>query len=155
MATASDGTHLKTHTVTEVQITAVDAAKDTVQGTAAPGSTIAIAVRTGETVEPGRDVTAGVDGTWVVDFSVPAGAKPRDVTHDLVAGESVSARQSDDDGDMTQDDLVVPSPEAGAPPVAFREPGPLVPTLTTYIPTPADVSTDPRSWGPTSLLRPS
>ena len=42
--------------------------------------------------------------------------------------------------------------ETGPPAGGFREPGPLVPTVTTYIPTPADVSTDPPVVGANLLL---
>ncbi len=42
--------------------------------------------------------------------------------------------------------------EAGAPAGGFRESGPLVPTLTTYIPTPRDISTDPPVVGANLLL---
>ena len=42
--------------------------------------------------------------------------------------------------------------EAGAPAAGFREPGPLVPTVTTYIPTPRDISTDPPVVGANLLL---
>jgi hypothetical protein len=42
--------------------------------------------------------------------------------------------------------------ETGAPAGGFREPGPLVPTITTFIPTPRDVSTDPPVVGANLLL---
>ena len=42
--------------------------------------------------------------------------------------------------------------ETGPPAGGFREPGPLVPTVTTYIPTPADVSTDPPVVGANLVL---
>jgi alpha-tubulin suppressor-like RCC1 family protein len=42
--------------------------------------------------------------------------------------------------------------EAGAPAGGFREPGLLVPTITTYIPTPRDISTDPPVVGANLLL---
>jgi hypothetical protein len=38
------------------------------------------------------------------------------------------------------------------PPAAFREPGPLAPTISTEIPTPADISTDPSVVGANLLL---
>ena len=42
--------------------------------------------------------------------------------------------------------------ETGPPAGGFREPGPLVPTLTTYIPTPRDISTDPPVIGANLFL---
>ena len=42
--------------------------------------------------------------------------------------------------------------ETGPPAGGFREPGPLVPTLTTYIPTPRDISTDPPVVGANLFL---
>ena len=42
--------------------------------------------------------------------------------------------------------------ETGPPAGGFREPGPLVPTLTTYIPTPRDISTDPPVVGANLIL---
>ena len=152
VATAMDGTHLKALTVTDVRLTSVDAVKDAVQGTATPGSTVVVTVRTGEPVEPGRGATAGEDGTWMADFSVSAGTDPRGAIHDIVVGDRVSTRQSDEDGDMTEAGLIVPPTEAQAPADGFRAPGLLVPTVTTFIPTPGDISTDPPVVGANLLL---
>jgi extracellular solute-binding protein (family 5)/PKD domain-containing protein len=93
----SDGTTTKTHTVTSLTVTAVDAATDTISGTADASSVVGVVVWGCD----GVDVTAGSDGTWSEETSLYA---------DLTPGMSGGAMQSDPDGDSTQINWWVPAP---------------------------------------------
>ena len=105
VVTVTGETATKSHTVTDIAVTAVDTAADVVSGTAAPGSELTV-------YGPGtnRWTSAAGDGsTWVVDFSVSDG--PEQAVLDIVPGTRGGAEQFDADGDSTVYDWEAPRPE--------------------------------------------
>ena len=95
VVTVTDGATTKSHTVTDVAVTSVDAAADVVRGTAVPGSEVFVY---GEIAGEFSTFAAG-DGTWMVDVSAEL---------DIVPGTRVGAEQVDEDGDSTVYDWEAP-----------------------------------------------
>jgi hypothetical protein len=95
--TVSDGIMTKTLTVSHVAVTGIDAAADTVTGTAIPGATVYSWIHS-QNVE----VSAVADslGHWTVDYSGQ---------WDLVPGTGMGFREVDSDRDGTQIDAFVPA----------------------------------------------
>jgi hypothetical protein len=104
VVTVTDGATTKSHTVTDIAVTEVDAAADVVRGTAAPGSELWV-------YAPGnyRWTSAAGDGAWMIDFSVSD--DPGQAVLDILPGTSGSADQGDADGDSTVVEWYVPRPE--------------------------------------------
>ena len=98
IVTLTDGATAKTHTVTNLAVTAVDPNADTVSGTAQPGADVDVWVHGGPTCQ----TTVEQDGDWTADCSA--------VGFDIVPGTGGRARQHDDDGDGTAVDWRVPNP---------------------------------------------
>jgi hypothetical protein len=100
LITMTDGASSKAHVCTALTVVIVDAETDTVMGAAAPGAGVSVYVNA---PDGGRNryVSAGLDGTWVADFSVAVGSQPQDQSWDLVPGDQGGAEEFDDDGDAT------------------------------------------------------
>jgi hypothetical protein len=86
IVTVTDGITTKDHTVTALTVTGVDAATETVSGTAAQSSQVTVAINGG----PVRTVTADNKGNWVAILD-----------YDLIVGTRGIATQADDDGDAS------------------------------------------------------
>ncbi len=103
VVTATDGTTVKTHTVTTLTVTGVDAVTDTVTGTAEPGSEVGALVPLPDGNQ-NRSATTDEQGNWIVDYSVAAGGQQ---PYDIQPGSfpfpqsSGFASQGDADGDAT------------------------------------------------------
>ena len=99
------GSETKTHFVSDVAVVSVDAAADTVTGTAQDGVDLWVWVHN----EPsGLSATADGLGDWVAYF---------DTVFDLVPGTAGAVAEADSDGDQTQVDWRVPAPQFGVDPV--------------------------------------
>jgi photosystem II stability/assembly factor-like uncharacterized protein len=106
VVTVTGETAAKSHTVTDIAVTAVDTRTDLVRGTAAPGIELQVYADA-----PGafRWTSAAGGGAWVVDFSVSD--DPEQAALDIVPGTRGGAEQFDADGDSTVYDWEVPRPE--------------------------------------------
>jgi len=150
----TDAAVTKTLTIPNLALTAVDPEADTVFGTASANGELEVLLED----EPGeyrkaRQVIADAFGNWVVDFSIPGDEDWEQNTRDVRPGDRVFVEECDEDGDCAMN--AWPDQEASqfSPGTApFREAGPLVPELTTYIPTPLDVSTEPAVVGTNLFL---
>ena len=96
--TVTDGASIKTHIVTELQVTTIDTTFDTIGGTAAPGTEVWIDVFG---TNRARRVTANGSGYWLASFGTPAGEEDWQQAWDLKLGDNGHAEQNDDDGDVT------------------------------------------------------
>ena len=101
---------IKTHTVVPLAIDVVDPALDRIDGTGPADTTVDVYAHDG-TVDAGRVVTVGADGTWIADFTTAPEA------FDIRLGTWGGAATFDDDGDSTQAtwDLPVPTIDVHAP----------------------------------------
>jgi hypothetical protein len=96
--TMTDGTTTKVHTVTSLDVTAVDADNDLVYGVADPGDTVHIFVWIPwPDSYAWRDVVTDANGEWVADFSIPVDGMTYDITDDTF-GEVL---EKDEDEDFT------------------------------------------------------
>ncbi len=101
MVTVSDGTIVKTHTVTDANVTDIDMDTDQIQGTANPGARVwvwAYSFNDGS----GRWVTADFGGNWMADFSVGKDGQP---AYNITDITRIDVNEFDDDGDSTSGDL--------------------------------------------------
>jgi hypothetical protein len=97
IVTVSDGITTKTHTVTDVNVTEIDTAADTVSGTAEPDAWVQVDARLlGDWST--RRVQADSGGTWTADFSVPWQEQP---PLDITDATFIDVQEFDDDGDAT------------------------------------------------------
>lgn len=93
--TATDDTTSKTLTVADVAVTKIDAAADTVAGTAPEGVPLHVSVSVPEASEGWwLNTTAGPDGRWLADFT--------SVGADVTLGMMAAVEASDADGDQSQ-----------------------------------------------------
>ncbi|MBS4020834.1 MAG: dockerin type I repeat-containing protein [Dethiobacter sp.] len=99
LVTVSDGETVKSHYVTAVRITDVNAADSTVYGTAAPNSEVRVDIYAPDGTS--RSVQADGSGNWIADFSLP-GSEPWEVIYPFVPGTEGAVWQGDDDGDETR-----------------------------------------------------
>ncbi len=90
----TDGVFAKSHWVTPLTVTGVDADADMVHGTTGAGAEVFVGSDNGSY----RVVTADENGNWTADFSVPW--EDQGVL-DIVYGTGGYAEESDDDGDAT------------------------------------------------------
>jgi hypothetical protein len=93
----SDGTTIKNHTVTAVNVDNIDTDLDQIHGTATPGERVwvwAYLFNRGS----GRSVTADGAGNWVADFSVASEGQP---AYDITGTTFINVNEFDDDGDST------------------------------------------------------
>ena len=98
VVTVSDGITTKTHTVTDLDVTIIDADADQVHGTANPGAQVDVwASLFGD--GSGRSVTADSSGNWMADFSVAADGQP---IFEITGITRINVDEFDDDGDATQ-----------------------------------------------------
>jgi Ca2+-binding RTX toxin-like protein len=104
----------KTLELRPLVITSVDAADDTVSGTARPGDDVFVVLQ-GSNVSPENfsayhaEVQADGSGAWTVDF----GARGADVPDQLQESTSITATTTDDDGDSTSANLPPGCPRLG------------------------------------------
>ena len=97
--TVTQGATSKSHVVTDLAVTVMDADNDTVSGTAAPGSEMDI--RVDEVDNVWRRETVELDGTWSADFGNPGDEPGEESTVDLIPGSNGHSSQSDADNDRT------------------------------------------------------
>ncbi len=99
--TMTNGEVTKVHAVTSVAVTGIDAAADTVSGTANPDVYIRVDVHDGGF---GHDLMSDDAGNWTADFSDGA----EQGSFDLVPGTTGEMSEYDDDGDSTKQGWEVP-----------------------------------------------
>ncbi len=105
LVTLDDGLTQITHVVQTVEVTAVDAAADTVSGTAEPGDEIRVYTNP-EHGDLAVMVTAQADGTWLADFAsvldlvpgIAGGAEEGDPDPDVPAGTTFTWYIPEDEG---------------------------------------------------------
>ena len=106
-----DPPHVKTHVITALEVTEVDAEANTVAGTtdSDPGSEVEVYVHEHETR---RYVEVAADGSWLADFSEPANddGEGWGEPFDLVAGMGGDANERDEDFDGTFAPWHLPNP---------------------------------------------
>ncbi|MEO8356475.1 MAG: ABC transporter substrate-binding protein, partial [Chloroflexota bacterium] len=114
----TDGNITKTHTVTNLVVTAVDPVADTVFGKADTGTQVDIGhIYCDENGCFGfRHEIADSNGEWLAEFSEPGEDGDEQDVVDITPGMSSEARQFDEDGDHTQIDWRVPNPFVEAAP---------------------------------------
>ena len=100
IVTLTDETTPQTHVVRNLSITDVNAASDTITGSADPGAVVVLWPHEFDQVAT-LQFTAGDDGLWVANFSG---------VFDLVAGTAGRAQAPDEFGNATAVDWVAPSP---------------------------------------------
>ncbi len=113
--TVSDGSTVKTTTVTELVVTEVDVGADTVSGTAAPDSDVMVDVYPPDEEGTWREATADSEGNWTADFSVEGDGDGQYVCG-IGLGTNGSASQQDEDGDGTWDNWHVSNPRVNVSP---------------------------------------
>ncbi len=107
VVTMSNGLTTLTYTLTPLAVTGMDVAGAAVSGTAAPGSLVEVLLR--EPYNLIRNETAGLDGTWTADFSVPGDEPVETGTAPFTPGTYMFVSQSS--GGQTQAyELQVPDP---------------------------------------------
>ncbi len=101
----------KVHTITNLAVTRVDPASDTVSGTGPAGANLNIQRCDGTGCSWRRFVTIQLDNTWLADFSVPGGSSPEEQNSlDIVPGMRGEALQWDEDTDHTDYQWHAPDP---------------------------------------------
>lgn len=96
----ADGTRTEVHEVSGLSPGAVSAWKDTVAGTAAPGSVIVLGVFD-ESGLAARSEIADTMGNWLADFARPGDQVGEEATFDIVPSSLGLAAQFDVDGSAT------------------------------------------------------
>jgi len=99
VVTMTDGTTLKTHIVTGIEVTHVDPVLEQVTGVTSPDAWIEVWV---DDTEAARTVQADGSGDWVADFSVPGPQEHEWQNHDIEFDTYGGAEERDDDGDTTR-----------------------------------------------------
>jgi hypothetical protein len=97
--TVTDGVTTKTHTVRDISITDVDPSTDTMRGTADPFTEVYAG---GVGYAAGIYTNADSVGEWFVDVTG---------VYDITPGSEVGVNQTDEDGDFTSTESVVPRPQ--------------------------------------------
>ncbi|OGN92690.1 MAG: hypothetical protein A2Z71_02800 [Chloroflexi bacterium RBG_13_50_21] len=100
LVTLSDGTLTKRTVVTPLAFEASDVDADTVSGYSVPGSVVHVWACDASGCYT-RHVTAGEDGKWIADWSVPGSQEDEQNILNLVNNLWVDSAQSDEDGDNT------------------------------------------------------
>lgn len=96
--TLTDNQWTKQIVVTDLHGLSANVANNTVAGVAAPESIVWVTVFTPDGNNPMRQVTAGPDGAWSADFSLPGPEPFEQLTFDLVEGISGRAIQFEHPG---------------------------------------------------------
>ena len=100
--TVSGAGYTKTHVITHLTVTQVDAVLDRVRGSANPGASVDVGHVCDMTGCAIRRLTADGSGNWLADFAAPGGPSPDEqLIFNLVPGTSSEAREYDADGDAT------------------------------------------------------
>ena len=98
VVTVSDGTIVKTHTVSDTNVTVIDTDADQIKGTTTnPGASVwvwAYLFNDGS----GRTVTADMSSNWMADFSVQMEGQP---AFDITDNTRIDTNEFDDDGNST------------------------------------------------------
>jgi hypothetical protein len=95
------GEIIKTHVITELGSVHADAATNTVCGAATAGSIVHVWIWADVDGErPWRSTDVDAQGAWCVDFDDP-GRDGENIPYQLQPGDSGTAEQADDDGDVT------------------------------------------------------
>jgi hypothetical protein len=94
----SNGVITKDLETTNLQVSTVDPAADTVTGTAQPGSDIFVGMVCDDNGCAGRNVVANANGDWTADFSVPGAGIEEQTLIDIRPGTNSEAHQYDADG---------------------------------------------------------
>ncbi|MCP4303289.1 MAG: hypothetical protein GY788_00090 [bacterium] len=97
--TMTQGDVTKSHTVTDLVVTEVNSASDTVAGAATALGWIDVHIHD---TEVNRTVQADGSGLWIADFSVPGTEDWEQEVHDIEPGTNGEANEPDEDGDSTQ-----------------------------------------------------
>ncbi|MBN1944217.1 MAG: carboxypeptidase regulatory-like domain-containing protein [Bradymonadales bacterium] len=100
LVTVSDGATTKSHTVTGLEVTSVDAVYDTVSGSADSETEVQVWAFKDEQ-SAFRNVVTDADNDWMADFSQAVGFNPEELEFNLEPGVSGYASQMDEDNDST------------------------------------------------------
>ncbi|MEW6086418.1 MAG: ABC transporter substrate-binding protein [Chloroflexota bacterium] len=101
LITMTNGMITKTHTVTDVTVTGVDIAADTVSGIGTPGANLNVQYCDESGCLWRRWATIQPDGTWNADFSVTGPGSDEQLILDIVPGIIGEALEPDGDADHT------------------------------------------------------
>jgi len=112
--TLTDGNTIKEHIVTNLTFGGGNSVTDTVWGTADPGAVIEVIHLTDRSIF--RRVTADQNGGWLADFAVAGDEPGEEKLYDFLSGDILMILQDDDDGDHTQVDWQVLTPDITAAP---------------------------------------
>src|SRR5574341_652113 len=137
----TDGTTGRTHVVRSLSVTEVDAAADTVAGTADAGAVIQVWPHGFDPIATVQ-VTAGADGAWLADF--------RAVGFDLEEGLGGRSRILDEAGNATAVDWTAPA----SPPSPTAEPTTAIPPTETPVPTATKKPAPPATVTPVPMAEP-
>ena len=109
--TVSGAGYTKTHVITHLLVSQVDAVLDRVLGSANPGAAVEVGHVCDMTGCAIRRLTTDGSGNWLADFAAPGGPSPDEqLIFNLVPGTSSEAREPDADGDATTVDWRVINP---------------------------------------------
>lgn len=136
----TDGTITKTHTVTHLVVTGVDATTDTVWGTGTPGANVNAQYCDNSGCSWRRWATVQPDGTWSTDFSVVGGSTPEEQNILNIVPGMMGEALEPVDGGITDYQWYLPNTRIGARVTEERVEGwewPLGETVTLEINDPA------------------
>jgi len=111
LVTATQGTQVQTHTITDITINEVNVDEDIVSGTANPNAFVLVGVNSGD--EGLRLVQADSEGNWTADYKVPGSFPPWQATADIHEDTYVSASEFDDNGNNTSVNWHLANPTFG------------------------------------------
>ena len=108
MVTVSGGGFTKTHEITDLAVTDVNAELDQVSGTTSHGSNLWVSVYEPNGANRILDVAGNFN--WLADFQTPGGTPETQGLFDLIPGTQGGAQDRDEDGDWTEEHWRVLNP---------------------------------------------
>lgn len=99
--TLTEGSEIQAHVVTNLVVTTVDMANDTVSGAADPGTNVDVWICDWMGCANRHEVADG-SGNWTADFAHPGDLPDEQDIRDITVGMGGDSSQSDEDGDQTR-----------------------------------------------------
>ena len=109
LVSLSDGTITKTHEVTNLAITEIDLALDTISGVGSASYPVNVWICDNNGCNK-RHVSIDQSGNWFADFGNPGPENDEKGTVDVKTGTSIDSGQYDEDGDSTMYGVGIPNP---------------------------------------------